>query len=211
MKKSVIICAVVALTAVIVNAQTTSANIVGYSKITAVGGELSLVAVNFETGGLTVNDIFGASLPNLSTVYVWDKVSNTYVSSTRGRAGFSPDRTIVNGDAMWVLAAGTASNEVIFSGEVDTSLVRTNTLDGVDAIGLGYPVAVNFEDTSLASEAPNLSTLNIWNGSSYNTYTKGRAGWGAGGVTIGVSEAFWINTPAEVEWTEDRPFNMTSD
>jgi hypothetical protein len=208
MKKSLAICAMVALTATLVNAQTTSANIVGYSKITAVGGELSLVAVNFETGGLTVNDIFGSSLPTLSTVYVWDKSSNTYVSSTKGRAGFSPDPTIENGDAMWILAAGSDSNEVIVSGEVDTSLVRSNTLDGIDAVGLGYPVAVNFEDTDLATQAPSLSTLNIWNGSSYNTYTKGRAGWGASGVQIDVSEGFWINTPSQVEWTESRPFTF---
>ena len=208
MKKSLAICAMVALTATLVNAQTTSANIVGYSKITAVGGELSLVAVNFETGGLTVNDIFGSSLPTLSTVYVWDKSSNTYVSSTKGRAGFSPDPTIENGDAMWILAAGSDSNEVIVSGEVDTSLVRSNTLDGIDAVGLGYPVAVNFEDTDLATQAPSLSTLNIWNGSSYSTYTKGRAGWGASGGQIDVSEGVWINTPSQVEWTESRPFTF---
>jgi hypothetical protein len=207
MMKTVTAMLVALLVVTVSEAQTTSDNLVGYSKVTATGGQLSLVAVNFETGGLTVNDIFG-DLPNLSTVYVWDKAANTYVSSTKGRAGFSPNPALANGDAMWVLASGSSVHEIIVAGEVNTAAQTTNTVEGLDAIGYGYPVAVGFEDTSLSSQAPNLSTLNVWNGSGYNTYTKGRAGWGASAVTIGVSDGFWINSPSSFEWVEDRPFTF---
>ena len=207
MKKLIVVLVATFLVGAATEAQTTSANLVGYSKVQVTGGQLSLVAVNFDTGGLTVNDMFG-NLPNLSTVYVWDKAANTYVSSTKGRAGFSPNPAIANGDAMWVLAAGSAVTDVIIAGEVNTAAQTTNTLNGLDAVGLGYPVAVSFESTSLSAQAPSLSTLNVWNGTGYDTYTKGRAGWGASSVNIGVSQGFWINTPSEVEWVEDRPFTV---
>jgi hypothetical protein len=207
MKKLIVVLVATFLVGAVSEAQTTSANLVGYSKVSVTGGQLSLVAVNFDTGGLTVNDMFG-DLPNLSTVYIWDKAANTYVSSTKGRAGFSPNPAISNGDAMWVLASGSAETDVIVAGEVNTASQTTNTLNGLDAVGLGYPVAISFESTSLSSQAPNLSTLNVWNGSGYDTYTKGRAGWGASSVNIGVSQGFWINTPSEVEWVEDRPFTF---
>jgi hypothetical protein len=207
MKKLIVVLVATFLVSAVSEAQTTSANLVGYSKVSVTGGQLSLVAVNFDTGGLTVNDMFG-DLPNLSTVYIWDKAANTYVSSTKGRAGFSPNPAISNGDAMWVLASGSAETDVIVAGEVNTASQTTNTLNGLDAVGLGYPVAISFESTSLSSQAPNLSTLNVWNGSGYDTYTKGRAGWGASSVNIGVSQGFWINTPSEVEWVEDRPFTF---
>ena len=58
-------------------------------------GQLSLALTSKQHYMQIVGD-----LPNLSTVYVWDKAANTYVSSTKGRAGFSPNPALANGDAM---------------------------------------------------------------------------------------------------------------
>ena len=63
---------VVAFAATVAQAQTTSANIVGYSKINAVGGELSLVALNFESSSTTVADLIGDQLPANSKIHLWN-------------------------------------------------------------------------------------------------------------------------------------------
>ena len=74
MMKTVTAMLVALLVVTVSEAQTTSDNLVGYSKVTATGGQLSLVAVNFETGGLT-KWIFG-DLPNLSCIF-WRNIRIT--------------------------------------------------------------------------------------------------------------------------------------
>jgi len=68
MKKLVMTVAVLACAASVVSAQTvTSANMVGYAKVNAVGGELTLVALNFEPSTNLVSEIvgYGKKMPAL--------------------------------------------------------------------------------------------------------------------------------------------------
>jgi hypothetical protein len=206
MKKLAMVAAVVAC-ASIVSAQTvTSQNIVGYTKVTATGGQLELVALNFDTGGLTVSQLFDA-LPSSSYIYLWDKASNTYISSQKGRSGWSPDPVVNNGDALWIKAAS-GSTEIVLAGEV--LLAETNvvgTIDAIEATGLYYPVAVQFGSTALSGQLPSSSYLYIWNGSTYDSYQKGRSGWGAGDTeVINVAQGFWIKPASSFDWEEPRPF-----
>ena len=208
MKKLVITVAVLACVASMVSAQTvTSANMVGYTKVTAVGGELTLISINFETGGLTIGDVFG-DLPVSSYIYLWDKSGNTYISSQKGRSGFSPNPVLDMGDAMWISAAGLGSTEIIISGEV--LLAETNvvgTVSQIQATGFYYPVDTVFGDTDLSQQLPTSSYLYLWNGSSYDTYQKGRSGWGDGATApVGVSDGFWIDPAESFDWSEHRPF-----
>ena len=78
MKTMGIALAVVTFAAVAVQAQTTSDNIVGYSKVNAVGGELSLVALNFEAASTTVADLIGNQLPANSKLYGMGPVTNSH-------------------------------------------------------------------------------------------------------------------------------------
>lgn len=207
MKKLVMTAAVLACAASVVTAQTvTSANMVGYAKVTAVGGQLTLVALNFETGGLTVNELFG-SLPTGSVINLWDKGANAYVTSNKGRAGFSPNPVVTLGSALWVKAAGTATNQIILSGEVLLSETNTVAVTGLDASGYFYPVETLWGDTDLAVQAPAGSVLNVWNGVGYSTYNKGRAGW-SGNPAIGVAQGFWLSVPSSITWKEIRPFDI---
>ncbi|MCF7817689.1 MAG: hypothetical protein K9M54_07390 [Kiritimatiellales bacterium] len=207
MKKLVVTAAMLACAASMASAQTvTSANMVGYAKVNAIGGQLTLVALNFETGGLTLNDVFG-TLPSASAIHLWDKTGNTYITSTKGRAGFSPNSVIGLGDAFWIQAAGTGTNEVILSGEVLLSATNVvSVATGLDATGYFYPVETLWQDTDLAAQLPSASAVHIWNGVGYSTYTKGRAGW-SGNPTIGVGSGFWVQSPSSFTWSEVRPFN----
>ena len=60
----------------------------------------------------------------------------------------------------------------------------------------------------LAAQAGDLSVLNIWNvgAGNYANYTKTRAGWGAGSVTLEPAQGFFFTPNAPFTWVESRPF-----
>ena len=207
MKKLALMVGIVACAAVVSAQTVTSANIVGYAKVQAVGGHLTLVALNFDTGGLTLDDLFG-NLPSGSAVHLWDKSAGIYRTSNLGRGGFSPNLVLQMGDACWIEAAGTGTNEIILSGDV--LMDETNTVAvsaGIEGTGYFYPVATRWGDTDLAAQLPSGSRFHVWNGTGYDSYTKGRGGWGTGdNATIDVAQGFWVEAAAGFTWSEVRPF-----
>jgi hypothetical protein len=210
MKKIGIIIAVVAFAAFAAQAQTTSANIVGYTKVSATGGQLSLVALNFTPSSTSVANLIGDQLPNGSTLHIWDKETGAYNSVTKAtRGGWGTVATIELGDAFWIEASGTDTYEILLSGEVNTAETNTVVLSGgIDATGYYYPVETTWGNTDLSAALPNGSTVHFWNGSAYSSFTKAtRGGWGVGADTvISATEGFWIQ--AEATWNEARPFSF---
>ncbi len=210
MKKTVITLAVVAFAAAAVQATTTSANIVGYTKITATGGELSLVALNFTPGSTLVSDIIGDQLPSGSALHIWDKVNQTYNTVTKtSRGGWGNTATIDLGNAFWIQASGTDTHEIILPGEVKTDALSTTIAGGIEATGYNYPVSTTFGSTDLSSSLDAGSAVHFWNGSSYTTYTKtSRGGWGTDGnaQVIEPTTGFWVQSASEVSWSESVPF-----
>ncbi len=201
----------VAFAATVAQAQTTSANIVGYSKINAVGGELSLVALNFESSSTTVADLIGDQLPANSKIHLWNGTGYS-TSIKNSRSGWSAG-TINRGDAFWIESAASAgtTNEIIVSGEVLTDATNTTTVaSGIDLVGYSFPVETTFGNTDLANTLPANSKIHVWNGSGYQTAIKNsRSGWGSGAnFVIGVNDGFWVETASEVQWSEERPFTF---
>jgi hypothetical protein len=224
MKKLVMTAAMLACAASVVTAQTvTSANIVGYTKISAVGGELTLVALNFEPATNLVTELIGEQLPFQSKLYVWDKASagyRPYTKAGRSSPGAWPATAYIdNGEAFFIEAGGVAgeTNEVILAGEVllsETNSVVLASATEYDATGFYYPVDIPFGNTALADALPWQSTLYLWNGGGYTPYTK--AGRSAPGVWSAAAQAevlpaaggFWIQSgdANPVVWDEPRPF-----
>ncbi len=195
-------------------AQTTSANIVGYAKVTATGGELSLVALNFTPSSALVSDVIGDQLPVASTIHIWDKSTQSYTTVNKaGRGGWGV-ASINLGDAFWIEApAGSGTHEIILSGDVNTSAINSSTIAaGIDATGLFFPVETTFGATDLADDLAIGSTIHLWDSAtqSYSTYNKaGRGGWGtAANVVVGPSTGFWVESAASVSWDETRPFSF---
>jgi hypothetical protein len=203
MKKLALVAAVVAC-ASIVSAQTvTSQNIVGYTKVQGTAGALTLCALNFDTGGLTLNDLF-ADLNSGSYIHYWNKGTGSYQSALKGRGGFSPNLVMNLGDAFWIEAANTT--EITLPGEV--LLAETNTVNvvvGVDATGFYYPVETLWSATALSADLSSGDYLHVWNGTGYNSYLKGRGGW-SGDPTIGVAEGFWVESANALTSDQPRPF-----
>jgi hypothetical protein len=156
-------------------AQTTSDNIVGYAKVTATGGELSLVALNFTPSSTAVSDLIGDQLPAGSTLHIWDKANGTYASVNKSARGGWGSATINLGDAFWIQAAGSDTHEIILSGDVNTAAVNSSTIAaGIDATGLFFPVETTFGATDLSSSLAAGSSIHIWDDASqsYSTYNK---------------------------------------
>ena len=218
MKKLVMTVVVLASAASIATAQTvTSENVVGYTKVEAIGGQLSLVAVNFETDGAALNALVGDQLDDLSSIFVWDKDGGVYLpvaSKTRGT--WSPDHVINMGDALWLSPSGSATQDVLFAGEVLISGTNSYTVaPGIDATGFYYPTEVTFKDTDLAATVPDLSTLFVWTGSAYHQWNKTRGSWApvapaTGDAVLGPSQAYWIKSASSTNKTvnEIRPFDL---
>lgn len=213
MKKLVMTAAVLACAASVVTAQTvTSANMVGYTKVQAIGGQLTLVSLNFAEQDVPVVNLIGDQLPSGSVLFVWDKTTQAYTGYTKAaRGGWPVGSSISSGEAFWIQASGAATNQVILAGEV--LLAATNTVAlplGLTATGYYYPVETLWTDTDLSVQLPSGSVLFKWDGSQYDGYTKAaRGGWStATGVTVGPNEGFWVSTPSAINWSEVRPFNV---
>ena len=213
MKKTVIAILAVVSFAFFAQSQTTSDNIVGYAKVTATGGELSLVALNFTPSSTSVADLIGDQLPAGSTLHIWDKASGAYNSVNKSARGGWGSATIDLGDAFWIQASGSATHEVILSGDVNTAAVNSSTIAaGIDATGLFFPVETTFGATDLSGALAAGSSIHIWDDASqsYATYNKSaRGGWGAAAnVVVGPTTGFWVQSVNSVSWDESRPFNF---
>ena len=214
MKKLVMTVAVLACAASVVTAQTvTSANMVGYAKVEAVGGQLTLAALNFEPSTNLVSAIIGDQLPATSVLHIWDKASGSYNSvSKAARGGWPAGATIDLGQAFWIQApAGSGTNEIILSGEVLLDATNSTSIaSGIDATGYYYPVDTLWVDTDLANALPATSVLHIWDEATqgYESHSKAaRGGWtDAGSVMIGPTTGFWVQTASGLSWDEERPF-----
>lgn len=211
MKKLVMTVAVLACAASIVSAQVYSANIVGYTKVQAVGGELTLAAINFDTGGVLLGDVMpSGTLPSGSSVYKWDKGTGAYAtSSLNARGAWSSNFSLNLGDALWIVAAGTATNEIVFSGEVLTANASITLPAGLVATGYYFPVDQAWTSTQMSTDLANGSSLYVWNPDtqSYVTASKNaRGAWNAS-PAIGPSTGFWVvNAGAGAVVNEPVPF-----
>ena len=211
MKKLVMTVAVLACAASIVSAQTvTSANMVGYTKVNAVGGQLTMCALNFETGGATLQELIGTDVPNLSGLFLWDVSAGAYVTASLGSRGtWSPDLVLELGDAFWIQAAGSGTNELIFSGEVLITDSVITVPSGLAMVGYGYPVDQDWQNTQISADLPNLSGLFVWDNDtqSYTTYAKGSRGTWNGNPGLGPTEGFWVdNSGVQIDVDEPVPF-----
>jgi len=112
MKKTVIAILAVVSYAFFAQSQTTSDNIVGYAKVTATGGELSLVALNFTPSSTSVADLIGDQLPAGSTLHIWDKANGAYNSvnkSARGGWGAAANVVVGPTTGFWVQSVNSVS------------------------------------------------------------------------------------------------------
>ena len=197
MKKLVLTAAAVACASMVMAQTTTSQNIVGYTKVSVDGGDLALVAVNFDSP-ITLQELIGTAVPALSTVYKWDKGTMAYAIATlNARGAWGPNLTLDIGDAFYIAPAGAGTSEIIIPGEVLGTDATIPVPTGIVATGMYFPVAQPWTSSALSGDLPALSTLYTWDqvAQGYGIFTKNARGAWSGNPTIGVKDGFFVDNP----------------
>lgn len=212
MKKTtaILLGTLIASSAALAQSNVLSRNAVGYIKHT-MGAGFSVLQNTFETMGapIAISNTF-ASLPNNSRVYLWNGSSYQTFSKNFLGVWSGGSNTLNRGSALWVeipASVGTNTYDVFMMGEVPDSVTAPATLvgagPGFSFVGFPYPVATAWSNTEFAVSAPNNSKLHVWNGSSYQSFSKNFLGsWGAGAsYVLSPGQGFWLEYPISASST----------
>ena len=219
MKKTVTVMLAVAFGAFIAQAQTTSDNIVGYTKTSHSGG-FSISSVQFDVSGdETPTSVYGDQLPSGSKVYSWDGSSYSIASYA---PAFVPGQGLVTKwSAEPVLSAGTAhwvettsSVEAIQAGEVSgEASITTSIPAGFSLVSYPYPVARTVSELGLSPASGD--KIYLWDGSGYTIISYAPAfvpgqglvtQWSNGDAAVAVGQGFWYETATPQTWSVNKPF-----
>lgn len=188
-----------------------SANIVGYNRITIPSNNYALVSTAFISTNNTIEGIFG-DLPTGSSVLFWDPVAQGYASVSKTRAGWGDGgtNTIERGSGVFVkLPEGVESVDITASGDVpNDSSVTYFTLEGYALLSYPYPSDVPFGNTALATNSLTGDSISFWN-NGWQTYSKTRAGWGDFATnTLELGQAFFYRSSTTTQIDEAKPYNL---
>jgi len=207
MKKTLLIAAAALVAGVVSSqAQVYSANIVGYVNATCPAGTLTLLSNPLDNGTNTANDVF-ASLPNKSTVQLWN--GSGFTSYTKGATGFAGNPSLPVGAGFFVSSVANYTNTFVGNvvpapgGNTATNSLPAGTLA---LIGSKLPVSGNFNDVgtnsfNLNASLPNKSTVQLWNGSGFTSYTKGATGFTANPAYT-TAMGFFVNSASAANWVQ---------
>ncbi len=199
-----------------------SANIVGYVQTEVPASTFSLVANQFiSTNGTdkTIGEIFGATLPDGTELYVFDGTYTTYsyvdgmgwVDENFLDAG---DILIKRGQSLWIKNTQTSPEEVTFSGDVPKNNSTTNSLlEGFTLISSAYPVSETLLDLNF--NAIDGDEIYVFQTGGYVTYSYvDGMGWvdenflDASNITIDVGVGFWYKTSSSRDWVQAIPYSL---
>ena len=201
---------------------TASANILGYTKKSLPANGLIMVSnpfVNSDKNDMTINEIFGTSLPDGTTLYIYDNGYSSYsyidgigwVDDYFGDAG---SVVITRGQGLWIKNYVASPVTVLLSGNVPDreSQAVTNSLpQGIAMIASAYPAKRSI--TSLGLNPADGDTIYLYdNGYSSYSYIDG-IGWvddffaAADDFEFTVGCGFWYLTSTSRQWVEQKPYS----
>jgi hypothetical protein len=207
MKKTLLIAAAALVAGVVSsNAQVYSANIVGYVNATCPSGALVLLSNPLDDGTNQANDLL-SSLPNKSTIQIWNGTS--FSPLTKTSSGFAGNPSLPVGAGFFVKSASNFTNT--FVGNVVPAPGGNSATNALPAsalvlVGSALPVSGNFNDVgtnafNLNATLPNKSTIQIWNGSGFSPLTKTSSGF-SGNPAYSVGQGFFVKSASAVSWVQ---------
>jgi hypothetical protein len=170
-------------------------------------------------GWAFTNTSVAKSAPNFSSVYFWDpeKVSWAETDTKSRRGVWSTTHVLKQGEGFFFQLpqdaeesfVATIAGQVPADGSIPVALAGKG---GLTAVANPYPVEVAFTNTSLASNAPNYSTVYFWDvekGSWAETDTKTRRGVWSTTHVLKPGEGFFFQADVEQDpmaWEEIKPY-----
>jgi len=195
-----------------------SANVVGYVNIVTLGGSNTPIVNPFDLDGTdNVTNVL-ANAPKGTTVQIWNGAGFNLVSRGSFGAGVwsasAATNNIPPGKGFFLNTPTTTTNT--FVGNVVPANGGTNSLvlnAGLyQFVGSMLPVSGTVTNPAdqgtntlnLGSVLPKGTVIQIWNGSGYTLVSRGSFGAGtwSGNPTIGVGQAFFVNSPVTTNWTQ---------
>jgi len=207
MKTKTLLIAAAALAAGVISsqAQVYSANIVGYANVVCPASTLVLLSNPLDNGTNTANDVF-ASLPNKSTVQLWNGTG--FTSYTKGATGFAGNPALPVGSGFFVNSVVNYTNTFVGSVVPASGSSSSNSLPAgtLVLVGSKLPVGGHFNDVgtntfNLNATFPNKSTVQLWNGAGFDSYTKGATGFTAN-PAYSVGQGFFANSASATNWVQ---------
>jgi len=180
-----------------------SVNVVGYVNKVLPAGVFQLVANPLNDGTNDLNSALGA-LPNKSQVQIWNGAS--FDNYTKG-GGVWPVASVPPGVGFFVKSQTAITNT--FVGQVaGGSGGVTNALpSGVFVlVGSAIPFAGDLNSTNINLNLANKSQVQLWNGTSYDNYTKGGGAWPVN-PGISVAQGFFLKSQTATNWVQALPGN----
>jgi hypothetical protein len=232
MRKAIVVAIAIALVGAAAQAQTNqvlSRNAVGYAKVTAAKGSLSMLRNDFNSlsGPATPSNLFGnTTFPIGTTLYLWDGFASAYTlevlaSNKASGINWSPNTNrFTPGRGFWLQIPGTApsnSYTAFLMGEVpDRFTAPTTTIavaTSLNMLGYPYPAQVKWTGTVLAVQSGIGDTLYSWNGAQYslNVLSSSKASgirWSDTNQVLEIAKGYWYqrNAGAGFNWAEPKPY-----
>jgi hypothetical protein len=207
MKKTLLIAAAALVAGVISSdAQVYSANIVGYVNVSMPAGALVLTSNPLDDGTNTANDLL-ASLPNKSSIQIWNGTGFTFYS--KGASGFAGNPSIPVGTGFFVKSVSNFTNTFVGNVVPAPGGNQSSTAFPAGAlvlVGSTLPVSGTFNDVgtnafNLIATLPNKSSVQIWNGTGFTFFSKGAAGFSPN-PPLSVGQGFFVKSVSATNWVQ---------
>ena len=222
MKKATIALVALGFVAFAAQAQTSSANIVGYVKDSGAPG-FHIANYAFTSSDTSPQGVFGSQLPLGTKIYTFDGSSYS-ISEYKSVFDFStftnveqwePNTLDLSGaNGFWIQNSSGSAVESVMSGEVTTDAAVTNTISiGFNLLADPYPVTSNVSDLNLDPAIGD--KVYTFDGSAYSvseyksvfdftTFTNVEK-WEPE-IQVSVGQGFWYEATAGQQWIRVKPF-----
>jgi hypothetical protein len=192
-----------------------SANVVGYvSTVFKGGGAFTLAANPLDDGNGNQLTNLLASLPNKSSVQVWDSVNATFVGTTKGGGAWGTNFSIPPGTGFFVKNGAAPDVTNVFVGSIVVPNGGSNSIPLVAGqfilAGGAIPYTGNLTDAyntaslNLGASLPNKSSVQVWDvpTQAFIGTTKGGGAWGTNITIVPGQGAFIKAGAAGSNWVE---------
>jgi len=179
-----------------------SANVVGYVSVTANAGQFTLWSNPLDSGSNTLSGLF-PSAPNGTLVEVWNGAG--FQSATKGFGGvWTTNLTINPGEGFFIKYAASTTNTFVGSIVVPNNASVTNSFVGslFYLVGSPVPYTDNLSGTNLNLTVGNGSIVEIWNGTGFQSATKGFGGVWTTNLVMTPGQGFFLKPSATNNWVQ---------
>jgi hypothetical protein len=175
--------------------------------------------INSSQEDMTIDEIFGTSIPDGTELYVFNTTytTYTYIDGVGWLDEASADAgsvVISRGQAFWIKNVTSAPIDITIAGNVpgNTFQSATNNLpEGFAMVSSSYPTDVTLATLGITpADGDEIYVYN--NGYATYTYIDG-IGWldeasgDAGAVVINVGNGFWYKASAANQWVQSKPYS----